>query len=99
MNANRTTRVIKALIASGAWQATLFLSPTEIIRVTRRLYRGRRAWDNKRLEFHLTVGKPNYREREFVKQLRRAHEPFPVKKIQLRYHSARGGAPAAGGNS
>ena len=38
MNANHTARVIKALIASGAWQATLFLSPTEIIRVTRRLY-------------------------------------------------------------
>ena len=40
-----------------------------------------RSTDN--IEIILTIGKPNYLEREFIKKCVKAKEPFPVKKIQF----------------
>jgi hypothetical protein len=37
------------------------------------------------LDLRLTIGKPNYSERKFIKQCIKAGEPFPIKKIQLKY--------------
>ena len=34
----------------------------------------------------VTFGKPNYREMAFIKNLKKAGEPFPVKKIQLKFY-------------
>lgn len=64
--------------------ATKYLSSKLIIRATRRRYKGKIS--NKRpFEVMLTMGKPNYREREFIRKCKKAKEPFPVKKIQLKY--------------
>lgn len=38
-----------------------------------------------RIEAHVTIGVPNHETREFIKSLERADEPFPVKKIWLRF--------------
>lgn len=37
------------------------------------------------LDLRLTIGRPNYSERKFIKQCVKAGEPFPIKKIQLKY--------------
>jgi hypothetical protein len=78
-------KVIDALLASGAWKATLILSPTEVVRATRRWYRRRKTQDQKRVEVAITIGRPNYQERDLVRACMRAGEQFPVKKVQLKF--------------
>jgi hypothetical protein len=34
----------------------------------------------------LSVGKPNYRNSEFIRTCKKAGEPFPVKKLQLKWY-------------
>ena len=75
-------RVVFAILGSDAYRATKYISPTEVIKATRRHKRNKRA---KRVEMVVTVGDPNYAEREFIKRCRQAGEPFPVKKIQLKF--------------
>lgn len=78
-------RVADALLTTDAWKATLFLSPTEVVRATRRWYRRRKTQNAKRIEIEVTIGKPNYQERDLVKSLKKAEEPFPVRKIHLKF--------------
>jgi hypothetical protein len=77
--------VVRTLDAANARSATAYISPRRILRATRRLYGGRidrrRATD----EILITIGRPNYAERQFIKVLKKAGEPFPVKKVQLKF--------------
>jgi hypothetical protein len=76
-------RVVEATVAQGARKATLYLSPILIVRATRQFRnRGRRLRDT----VVLTVGRPNYAERHFVKTCQKAGEPFPVRKVQLTWY-------------
>lgn len=63
--------------------ATKFLAPGHVVTVTRvgkRKTHGR----SPSVSVVVTMGRPNYRQRDFVKACLKAGEPFPVKKIQLR---------------
>jgi hypothetical protein len=73
---------ITACLANGAVRATKYLSPREVCRVTRRRYRGKVTKAGP-VELVMTLGRPNYRERAQIRQLQKAGEPFPVKKIRL----------------
>lgn len=53
-----------------------------IVRATRILYNGK-ASEQGNMEIRLTIGKPNYAEREFIKDCKKAGEPFPVERVQL----------------
>ena len=62
--------------------ATAYRSPT----FTMRLSRVHRATGRSRSRtFCLTTGQPNFEARIFIKKAIKAHEPFPVKKIQLKF--------------
>jgi len=37
----------------------------------------------------VTIGKPNYLERKFVRECQKAGEPFPIKRIQLKGYPAK----------
>lgn len=66
--------------------ATMYLAPDLTVRVSRV------AKPLKRHRTHtyvVTVGKPNYRARGFIKQAVKAGEPFPIRKIQLRFFSTK----------
>jgi len=76
-------RVVEATLGLGARRATVFLGPKQVVRATRRHKPDGRA---NYVELVLTVGVPNYREREFVRACQKAGEPFPVKKIQLKWY-------------
>lgn len=67
-------------------QATTFLDENTVVTATRRHRPDRRA---NHTELVLTMGKPNFRQREFIKSCRKAHEPFPVKKTQLKFYPKR----------
>ena len=62
-------------------KATQYLSETCVIRATRPHKFDRRSRSNTEV---VTVGKPNYRERQFIKACKKAGEPLPVKKIQIK---------------
>ena len=79
---NRTAlqRTYTALVNSEAKTATAYLSPTVVLRITRQgTHRARDA----RQTYLVTVGKPNYAARVFLRQCRKAGEPLPVQKVQL----------------
>jgi len=68
-------------VLNGSRKATKYVSPTLVIKASRR-HRPRRG--ERTTEIVLTVGKPNFAERSFIAEVRRAGEPFPVRKVQLK---------------
>ena len=77
--------VVDTLIETGAHTATKYLTERHIVRATRVLYDGKVPRKGSNVDVRLTVGRPNYVEREFIKKLKRAGEPFPVKNVQLKF--------------
>lgn len=83
--------VLNTLLLTDAHVATKYLDPKRVVRATRISYKsgkkGRRKFApaDKEVEVRLHVGRPNYLEREFVVKCKKAREPFPVKKIQLKF--------------
>lgn len=77
------SKVASALLSTNAFQAILYLSPTRTIKATRTRYKGR--FSKGRVELTFTDGRPNYLERKFIKLALKAKEPFPIKKVQLRF--------------
>ena len=75
-------QMLGVLMDDKAYRATKYLSPKLIIRATRRRYKGK---IKDPFEVVLTMGKPNYAEREFIKKSKKAGESFPIKKTQLKY--------------
>lgn len=80
-------RVIDALLTPRAGvitrKATLYVSPTYVVTASLRCKPDKRS---KRTEIVLKIGVPNFVERQFVKACKKAGEPFPVKKIQLKFY-------------
>lgn len=64
-------------------KVTRYLNPNFVVKATRQFKpRGYdRGWT-----VIFTFGKPNYREKEFIRACVKAGEPFPVKKLQLVYY-------------
>lgn len=80
-------QLAKTLIESDAHKATKIISDKRTIVATRRLTRGK-IYKNKRFpetEILFTDSRPNFENRKFIKICKRAGEPFPIKKIQLKF--------------
>ena len=74
-------RTIGAVL-KGARRATQYLAHNYIVKATGQHKPNRRSRSQTII---VTVGDPNYAEREFVKRCKKTGEPFPVKKMQLRH--------------
>jgi len=48
--------------------------------------RGKPRKNENHIEIVLTIGRPNYAERKFIKLCKKAGEPFPVKKMQFKLY-------------
>ena len=72
-------RVVLACLEAGAKQAQIYLSPKLVIKATFR------SCAKTHKEIVVSFGKPNYQERQFIKNCKIVKEPFPVKKIQLKW--------------
>ena len=82
MSANGTARAIYALQnAPGDKKATVYIARDYVVKATRKDKLDRR---NKSETFVVTMGRPNYLERKFIKLCEKAGEPFPVKKVVLK---------------
>lgn len=80
-------QVIEAIINNkDVLKATKYVSPKLIVRGVRKSYKfnGRKPLAYQNLEITLTIGRPNYVERDFIELCQKAKEPFPVKKVQLK---------------
>lgn len=77
--------VVQDLIGSNAVRATKYISPTLVMSATRKRYGGKFLKGN--LDIVVKIGRPNYVEREFIKDYKKAGEPFPVKKVQLKAYN------------
>jgi|SRR3989337_1729212 len=84
---NSITGVIEGLLRINAVRATKYLAPNQIVRATRKNYGDIKITGRSRIEILLTIGHPNYLEREFVRDCKKSGEPFPVKKIQFKLYS------------
>lgn len=63
-------------------RATIFLSPKSTVKITRQR-RDKRANHH---TFLITIGAPNWHERQRIKTFKKAGEPFPIKKVQLTHY-------------
>ena len=82
---NYYNEVIEAMLSGNVVKAVKYISPKEIVRAVRTRYHGKlRKVGN--IEISLTIGRPNFIEREFIKACVKAGEPFPVKKLQLKFN-------------
>lgn len=74
--------VFVPVLAGYAKKATKYISPKLVVKAT---LHGRKI-DRRTGSFSIlvTLGVPNYAEREYIKLLKAAGELFPVKKIQLK---------------
>jgi hypothetical protein len=71
------------LVDERVHKATKYVSEKSTIKVTRV---GKPDKKDTRLEFKVTMGKPNYLERLFISDCIKAGEKFPIKKIQLKFY-------------
>ena len=71
----------KLLCNDEVIRATFYLSPSFTMKLTRTHKPDAR---DRQEVFVLTVGSPNYEERAFIKKCKKAGEPFPLKRIQLK---------------
>ena len=78
-------RTVIELLDARARSAVKYISPKQIVRATQRLGRNGRLGTRDHADIVLTIGRPNYVERKFIKACLKAGEPFPVKKVQLKY--------------
>lgn len=81
---NSVIEVLENLLTSGAVKATKYLSEKEVIRATRRTVQGKIPKKGN-IEISLTLGRPNYEERKFVKTCKKAKQKFPIQKVQLKF--------------
>ena len=65
------------------YQATKYCSPVLTVKATRPRFRGK-LLNGRTLTAIVTIGKPNFAERQFIKACQRAREPFPIKKLQVK---------------
>ena len=79
---NAFAKAIEGLLCSGARSATVYLSATQRVTATNLHKPDRR---NRNTTIAVTYGQLNWRGREFVKMCRKAGEPLPVRKVQLRW--------------
>lgn len=85
MNVTRKAiaQVTETVLGLGARRAVKIISPKLTVKATRRHRQDKR---NRQTEMVLTIGGPNYAERQFIKAAKAAGESFPIRKMLLKWY-------------
>ena len=75
-------QLAEIILEGKAKKATKFLSPNLVLKAT---YHGKRYARSRSETVLFTSGKPNYAERDFIRKCKQAGEPFPVRKVQIKW--------------
>jgi len=78
-------QLAEAILEAGAIQAVKYYSPKLRIKATRRIFGGKIRKNEGNIEILFSIGRLNYAELKFAKQAKKAGEPFPIKKLQLKW--------------
>ncbi len=80
------SELAEIILEGGAKKATKIFSEKEKVTATLR-GKVRRLSPNRKIfaEILFTIGSPNYEERKFIKLAKIAGEPFPIKKILIKW--------------
>lgn len=83
----RTGECVSAVLGTkNLRRATAYISPKLVIKASaQRRYRGNEAF----VTVLVTVGRPNFAERRFIKVCQRAGMCFPLKQLQLKFWPAK----------
>lgn len=68
-------------------QAVKYFSDKEVLSATRKLYGGKTDRSERNVDIVLKYGRPNFEQRGFIKKCQKSGEPFPIKKIQIKFTS------------
>lgn len=71
---------------AAIYRGTKYLSDKFTVKVTRQ---HRPRANDYRVTYIVSAGRPNYAEREFIKQCKKVGEPFPVAKVQIKFYPTR----------
>lgn len=75
------SHVCATLIASDAKSAIKYIDEKTVVKAT---WHNKPSGRNRSETMVVSFGDPGYREAKFIATCKKAGEPFPVKKIQLR---------------
>lgn len=78
-------QISEILLNGGAKRATKYFSDKLVLKGTLKTFK--RGGSSRIKELLFTIGGPNYAERKFIKKALKAGEPFPIKKIQIKWLS------------
>jgi hypothetical protein len=81
----------EAILEVGAIQAVKYYSPKLRVKATRRIFGGKIRKNEGDIEILFSIGSLNYAEWKFAKKAKEAGEPFPIKKLQLKWLKKAGG--------
>jgi hypothetical protein len=75
--------LMRAVLLGGAIRATKYINEKQTIKATRKRYK--KGVVHSAIDIVITIGKPNYIERAFIKKHKQTGGSFPVKKLQLKW--------------
>ena len=82
---NYYNEVIECVLKEGVVKAVKYISPKAIVRAVRTRYHGKlRKVGN--IEISLTIGRPNFIERQYIKKLVKEGQLFPVRNLGLKFN-------------
>lgn len=79
---NAIARAVETVLETGCRKATVYLGSKTVVKCTARHRPDKRE---KAPSFVLTIGAPNFVERRFIRLCKKAGEPFPVRKVQIKF--------------
>lgn len=90
---DKQTKTAVALVISklkeweSARQIIKYLSPTLVVRATRPVfkYSGKRKVNKGEMQFVMHIGRPNFKEREHIKRMKKNKETFPMKGVEVKF--------------
>lgn len=76
--------VIKSITYPKVYFAAKYISEKFVVRASRRRFNKKLLQKNHNIEAVLVIGKPNFEQRKFIKVCKKAKEPFPIKRVQVK---------------
>lgn len=76
------SELAEVILEGGAKQATKYLDEKTTVKAT---FQGKRRKNQSSSTILFTIGRPNYKERQFIKDCKKAEVKFPVRKLQLKF--------------
>lgn len=75
-------KIVELVLCDGAKKATRYYAENYTVKAT---LKGKPRKNERQREILLTIGRPNYAERDFISKCKKAGEPFPVRKVQIKW--------------